>query len=413
MSIVFTAEELETLLSHRILFFADRVIFDAQPPLSSEDLAAVEAKCSGKIPPALSTLWSKTAGGSIAYNLKIDLNDREEAISWTELFYTGSKHYKDLNAWIDHELELSKDAAEENGTKWSGKLDYLPFGGFEYCDRIYAVVTPGANYGKIVAWKQGLPPAWTDCLHEDISVGFANDLYEAFTELYVEEDPRDKNARYAMGKELMEYLNECVEAGLSRELADKVVAYFCQAMIDWKSALENGDISRKMAVAKAALRHAIFRSDCALIRQLASAGVPLNKAIEGNALATDLALKSSKFEAVDVLVEVGAKVRSDILRHVSAEIPAATTKKLLDKGAIPDAEQIVNSVACGSFESARLMIAASSQEDLKKSFEESKADWLETYERGLKRVRAKELAHYLGEAGLVARIANLNNFECL
>ena len=155
----FTTDELSTLREHGIVLFAERVIFDAQPPMPSQQIEAVQALCSGPLPEALVALWQETAGGRLDYDLSLEMNGNLEGISWNELFWDGSDAYHDLQGWIEHEQELAQEAAEENGTPWTGKLTHLPFGGFEYTDRIYAVVEPGAGHGQIVAWKKGLPPA--------------------------------------------------------------------------------------------------------------------------------------------------------------------------------------------------------------------------------------------------------------
>ena len=154
----FTAAERIALREHGIELFADRVIFDAQPPMSEAAIAAVQDVCAGPLPPALLTLWRQTAGGRLAYDLSIavetDDGPRIEAISWCELSYNGNGRYRDLQGWIEHELELAEAMAEDEGCDWNGKLDCLPFGGFEYCDRIYAVTAPDApDRGGIVRFR--------------------------------------------------------------------------------------------------------------------------------------------------------------------------------------------------------------------------------------------------------------------
>ncbi|WP_423760291.1 hypothetical protein [Burkholderia sp. NLJ2] len=80
-----------------------------------------------------------TAGDSLDYDLTLEMNGLVEGISWGELFYNGSNGYRDLQGWIDHELELAEESTEEDSRPWNGQIDALPFGGFEYCDRIYVV----------------------------------------------------------------------------------------------------------------------------------------------------------------------------------------------------------------------------------------------------------------------------------
>ncbi|WP_269759259.1 hypothetical protein [Variovorax sp. E3] len=202
----FTPDELSTLREHGVVLFASRVIFDAQPPMPQAQIAAVQALCAGPLPGGLLALWETTAGGRLDYDLSLEMSGNREGISWTELFWNGSDGYHDLQGWIDHEQELAEEAAKENGTPWSGKLTHLPIGGFEYTDRVYAVVEPGAEHGQIVAWKKGLPPAWTHALHEDSVNTIAPDLMAAFAALRLDEDPLAPAGDYFSGQTLLEYL---------------------------------------------------------------------------------------------------------------------------------------------------------------------------------------------------------------
>lgn len=234
----FSPIQLDELRRHGIELFAGRVIFEAQPPMDEAAIAAVQAQCSGSLPPALLALWRQTAGGFLAYDLEIEVETGEgrriEAISWTELFYDGSERYRDLSGWIEHERELAEEAAEDDGRAFDGKLDVLPIGGFEYCDRIYVVASPTVpDCGGVLAWKMGLPPAWTPCLTEDALATFAPDLPAAFAALALHEDPLDVRSDYHGSQQLLEYLEaRCCDHGLSRPLADALIAYYRHAWID-------------------------------------------------------------------------------------------------------------------------------------------------------------------------------------
>ena len=73
----FSAAELEVLAGHGIVLFADRVIFAAQPPMPAARMAEVERQCQGPLPPGLRELWSTTAGGSLDYDLAVELPAEE------------------------------------------------------------------------------------------------------------------------------------------------------------------------------------------------------------------------------------------------------------------------------------------------------------------------------------------------
>lgn len=105
MSDTFTPEELHTLREHGIVIHADRVLYGVQPPLPQARIDEIEALCAAPLPPALIALWRKTAGGELAYDLRATMDGNDEALSWSELFYDGSEHYRDLQGWIEHELE--------------------------------------------------------------------------------------------------------------------------------------------------------------------------------------------------------------------------------------------------------------------------------------------------------------------
>ena len=227
-TIQFSHEETTQLRDHGIVLFADRVIFDAQPPMSADQIDAVRALAGGTIPESVFELWQLTAGGRLDYDLDVPMHGRPEAIGWCELFYLGSDGYRDLKGWIDYERELAQESAAEDGVPWSGQLFALPIGGFEYCDRIYVVIDPqAADYGHVLAWKQGLPPAWTGAMHEDGLGKVAPDLHAAFAALRLDGDPLEPISPYATGTDLLAYIDDRVhDHGLAQTLADKVIDFY-------------------------------------------------------------------------------------------------------------------------------------------------------------------------------------------
>lgn len=224
----FSEVEIAQLHAHRIVLFANRVIFDAQPPMTSAEISTVQDVVGGKLPEALITLWKLTSGGRLDYDLSVSMNGRKEAISWCELFYDGSNGYRDLTGWIEYERELAEESADDRQEAWDGNLVALPFGGFEYCDRIYIVVAPEAeDYGQVLAWKMGLPPAWTGAMHEDGIGLVGTDLYAAFGALRYEAEPLEPANEHFTGSELFDYLSDRKENhGMSATLADKLIAFY-------------------------------------------------------------------------------------------------------------------------------------------------------------------------------------------
>ncbi|WP_019654616.1 SMI1/KNR4 family protein [Variovorax atrisoli] len=410
----FTPDELTTLREHGIVLFADRVIFEAQPPMPQEQIDAVQALCSGPLPEALVALWRETAGGRLDYDLSLEMNGNLEGISWSELFWNGSDGYNDLQGWIDHEQELAQDAAEESGAPWSGKLTHLPFGGFEYTDRIYAVVEPGAAHGQIVAWKKGLPPAWTHALHEDSVNTIAPDLHGAFAALHLDEDPLAPTSDYFSGQTLLAYLDDRHEDhGLDLDLMDKLVTFYCRAVVDWRTPLAEGTLRHKPQLARVALRHAIGTDDARLIAELAAAGVAFDGPQQGSALATDVAVGQGAFAAASALVRAGAPVAADALRNIDGQISPELTAALLDNGAEPNVAAIVKCAACGAPASAHLIADACAKAgiDVPAAFIAERDAMLLELETALAKMQGGKYGHYLGQEGLAERIDHLQTFS--
>ncbi|OAK58687.1 hypothetical protein A3K87_28105 [Variovorax paradoxus] len=410
----FTPEELSTLREHGVVLFANRVIFDAQPPMPQARIAAVQSLCAGPIPGGLLALWEVTAGGRLDYDLSLEMNGNLEGISWTELFWNGSDGYHDLQGWIDHELELAQEAAEESGEPWSGKLTHLPFGGFEYTDRIYAVVEPGAEHGQIVAWKKGLPPAWTHALHEDSVNTVASDLMGAFAALHLDEDPLAPTSDYFAGQTLLEYLDDRHEEhGLDLDLMDKLVALYSRAVVDWRTPLAEGTLRHKPSLARVALRHAIATDDADMVAQLAAAGVGFDGPLQGSALAVDVAVGNGAFAAAAALVRAGAPVPADALGSIDGQISPELTAALLANGAEPDVAAIVKCAACGAPASAHLIAEACERAgiDVAPAFVADRDAMLLELETTLAQMQDGKLGHYLGQEGIAERIEHLQAFR--
>ena len=410
----FSVEELATLREHGVVLFADRVIFDAQPPMPEQQIAAVQALCAGPVPEPLLELWRQTAGGRLDYDLSLPMNGNIESVSWSELFWNGSDGYRDLQGWIEHEQELAEEAAEEDGRDWSGKLTHLPFGGFEYLDRVYAVVEPGPEHGHITAWKHGLPPAWTHALHEDGVSTIAPDLYSAFGALHLDEDPLAPTGDYFSGQALLQYLDDRhQDHGLDLDLMDKLVSFYCRAVIDWRTPLANGTLRRLPATARAALHHTIASDDADLVAELAAAGVSFDGPQQGSALATDVAIGNGAFAAAMALVRAGAPVARDALRNIDGQISPELTHALLANGAEPNVAAIVKCAACGAPASAHLIADACTQAgiDVAPAFAAERDAMLAELEATLLEVRDGSQGHYLGPEGLAERIEHLQTFR--
>jgi hypothetical protein len=408
MSEFFTSGEQRALREHGIAVFAQRLLIGVQPPLSETRIAEIQAECEGPLPPALLDLWRLTAGGELAYDLRAQMDGNEEALSWSELFYDGSGHYRDLQGWIEHEKECAQEAAAEDGVAWNGKLRYLPIGGFEYCDRIYVAVAPGPRAGNVVAWKQGLP-GWTHALQQDGIATVAPDLHAAFAALCLETDPEEDED--STGLRVFEYLDERVsDHGMPQALASRVAAFYRQALVDWRGPLEAGTLGGTPSLAALALQHALSHDDAELVRRLAAQGVRFDAPLRGSAQPLDVALMQHAYRAAQALLDADAPVSPTAIHRFDRQPPAALVAALLARGALADALGVARCVACGSPDAGRL-VAEACGEGIADAYAQERDSLASRYQEDLKRVRAGKLGHYLGADGLAARVANLRKFS--
>ncbi|OYO22835.1 hypothetical protein CGZ93_07285 [Enemella dayhoffiae] len=116
---------------------ADRVVHRAQPPITAADLARVEELIGAPVPDQLAELWRFTAGGELDHELWVPRDGNVECVSWTGLFYVGAEGYYDLIDWLDDQRELTTEEVAELGIDWDGAMPAVPFGGFEYPDRLF------------------------------------------------------------------------------------------------------------------------------------------------------------------------------------------------------------------------------------------------------------------------------------
>jgi hypothetical protein len=328
-------------------------------------------------------------------------------LSWAELFYDGSDHYRDLQGWIEHEQECAETAATEDGETWNGTLRYLPIGGFEYCDRIYVATEPGPRAGSIVAWKQGLP-GWTHALQQDGIATIAPDLHAAFAALCLETDPEDDLD--SPGVRVLEYLHERVsDHGMPQALADALVAFYRRARVDWRGPLAAGTLMQSPRLAGLALQHAISKDDAALVRQLAEQGMRFDEPLRGSATPVDVALMQHACAAAHALLQAGAAASPTAIHRFDRKPPAELVERLLAQGAQADALGVARCVACGAPEAAR-RVAAACGDGIAAAYAEVRDAMANSYQEDLRKVRAGKLSHYLGADGLAERVANLREF---
>jgi len=409
----FSPDELTTLRAHGIVLFAQRVIFDAQPPMTPAQLAAVQAHCAGPIPSGLLDLWRLTAGGALDYSLSARMNGSEEALSLNDLFWPGGAAPCDLMQAIEHE-RARHSGGSSPARQVDGKLSALPFGGFEESDRFYAVLEAGPQHGHILAWKQGLPMAWSHAMHADGVVTVATDLEGAFAALHLDEDPLAPAGDYFCGQALLDYLDERHgDHGLDLDLADRLVSWYRRAIADWRTPLAQGTLAQSPGLAQIAIRHAIATDDGALIDELAVAGVKFAAPLQGTAVPTDLALGHGAHLAAQALLDGDAPVRPDALEGIDGAVSPELVQGYLQHGARASSSAMAQCVACGAPAAARLIAQAYAQhhDDLPRAWGIAREKLLAELEAALAHSQPGEPAAGPDAGMLVERIGHLRAFE--
>ncbi|GIE81695.1 hypothetical protein Aph02nite_76450 [Actinoplanes philippinensis] len=313
-----------------IAVFADRLILEAQPPVDDETLDAVAARCAGPLPEALVALWRVSFGGRIDYQL-------DGQISFTELFWPESDGYHDLWGWIDHEAD-------------SGVVRFLPFGGFEYLDRLYVDTAEGLENGRVVYWQQGLPRGW-ELTEGDRADGLAVDVRALFGQLALEDDPWADGDADA-GTDLRDAVDDLAEeqprvAGKLRELVRR-------AVLGWRAALAAGTLAGEPRLRRLALDRAASAGDLGLLERLATAGCDLAEPVRGGLTPIDIALVNGRLEAAEGLLGRGVPV-VNTLRTGSHAVTAELARSLLGRGALVTADAVGGAIDNDDPEVLRLL----------------------------------------------------------
>jgi len=316
--------------THGIALFEERLILQSQPPITEAAVAKIQSRCVGPIPEGMLALWRVSFGGALDYDLSIQFGEHIAPFSFTELFYPDSDGYRDLWGWIEE--ELAEQAAHDVGKPPCGRLGYLPFGGFEHLCRLYVCVQPGPNYGAVFAWTQGMPPGWTLSLHGDAVARVTDDVPSLFRQLDLEQDPfaADEDSEVS-GHWMAETISD-VRVG-DPALADSLAKMVRDAVLDWRAALEAGDIASRARLRRVALEQAATAGDVALMIRLATAGCDLDELLRGGGSMLDHALVQGRIDAAAWLIGQGVDVSRAVTNGASQASPEMI-RDLLERGAV-------------------------------------------------------------------------------
>ncbi|MGU3493773.1 SMI1/KNR4 family protein [Xanthobacteraceae bacterium A53D] len=340
--------------AHDVALFEDRLIFNARPPITEAEIAEVEKRVGRPIPDGLLALWRTAFGGNVGYDLAVEFGGHVASFSFTELFYPGSQGYHDLWGWIDNEFAAAEDAGDQQAAR--GMLRFLPFGGFEYLDRLYVRLESGPDHGAVYAWMRGLPEAWALRLHEDSLARIADDVPSLFRMLALEIDPfAAQPGDYAAGAEMAEAVDEVRAADAA--MADDLEARVKAAVLDWRAALADGSIAGNARLRRLALQQAAADGDMALVDQLARAGVDITERYAGEGNLLDHMLARGHDAAADPLIERGLDT-SNAVRASASSISAPRVAQLLALGAEVDPVCARSAALSGHLDASRLMVDA-------------------------------------------------------
>ncbi len=203
-------DELAQLREHGIALFARRVIFDARPPMTAAQVAALQALCAGPLPPELLSLWRLTAGGRIDYDLHLRMNGNEEAgQSGASSSTTAARACTTCRAGSSHEREGARRKRPRTAaTPGTASSRCCP----SAASRTATASTPWSSPAPTTAtcWpgSRACRRAWAHEMHEDGMTTVAHDLRAAFEALQLDEDPLAPAGDYFTGQALLEYLDE-------------------------------------------------------------------------------------------------------------------------------------------------------------------------------------------------------------
>ena len=356
MFTTFKIEEEATLREHGLAVYRDKIITDAQPPITEAQIAAVEAKLTKPIPEELLALWRTSFGGSLDYVLNATFGEHQYSCSFRELFYPDNDQYRDLFGWIEHELKLSNKARkdEEEAERGPGvvRLPVLPFGGFEDLERLY-VSLDDEQQGQVILWAHGLPPAWKMRLTEDAVATIAENVNELFDLLSLDEDPANKNCSdYCTGTEMLEALGELRKA--APELAAKLENLVKQSVFDWRAQLATssyeGTPTQQRAL-RLALKTAADDDDVSVVERLIEQRYPLDQAVSGTETVLSLAACQGAGNVLDTLLACGSPLGDSPIIFAKG-LTLERVAKLIDADIAFDVDALFNVAAAGTHDAA-------------------------------------------------------------
>ena len=302
-----TEDEQTELRSHGLAIYRDRLILEAQPPITEAQITEVEARLTGPIPDQLRALWSAAFGGRLDYDLSTAFEGYRFDPRFEELFYPGSDHCLDLWGWFDEEQGLVQPPSDhyDDLDLADRRLDAVPIGGYDEWERFYVDVarTPGR---VLVLYRRGLQPD-----HDEPPVEIADSLDDLFDELYLERDPfserpQPNDRKSVHGQRMVETVHKL--RGSAPRLADRVAALIQQSVFDWWGVVERGPFTGADAQNRAgwlALRNAAGHDDVPVAEMLLRHRYPIDVTVRAHQSGLTLAMQMGAFRVAKHLLDAG------------------------------------------------------------------------------------------------------------
>ncbi len=339
--------------------FEDRIIYGAQPGVTPAEVARIEAQLCGPLPDDLKSLWTLCYGGRVNYDLDVVFGDHVHPFSFTELFFPGSRSYRDLDGWMQLEHEQLRNS-RKTWLPWrKPKIEFLPFGGFEYLERLFVRVGK-EDHGAVFAFSEGIPPAWALYLHETSVARIADSIRDLFRMLYLKEDPATADPdHFPTGLEMLEAIDTAFEQDdLTADSAADLKAVIQRGHADWRSALDGGGIAADRKSSRQALGEVARTGDVALLEALEAQGVDVAQPLFGGGTILDHALAKGQTALAHALLDRKIPVGDQTTQCLRQITDQRLVERLLDAGARANDHAVYEAALSGNVETARRLAEA-------------------------------------------------------
>ena len=371
-------DERARLQAHRLAVFRERLILEAQPPITDVARFEVERRLNGPIPAELDALWSTSWGGRLDYELSTSFDGFRYACAFRELFYPQSEHVLDLWGWIDEELEAARRRAMVAGWPAPYRLNAIPIGGFDEIERVRVSVRPGKE-GRVWLWASDV--RLSPQISEEAVTELADNVNELFDQLCLYEDPFGDGARHRSGPAMADAIAKVrrTDPLLARRLQDLVRS----AVLEWRRivhehAFTGSDLHSRAG--RVALERAASDDDVSVLEVVIRNRYPTDVIVSGSASALALSMARGSLHFGKYLLDAAVPLGHAAIGPI-ASLSAHLVDRCIDADVSFDVEAPLSLAAAGKVDAA-LRVAGSGIRA---------GDWTQLEEEATR--RAEEAAH--------------------